>query len=152
MIQWVDPNIENDSPRFIWLKDIVDLMLGCSSHVMKLNNVSKQFDSMCFTIVTKARTLDLNARNTMIRAKWVNYLGALLIQKRENLRKQREALFRSYFNKDKIEEIWNTDIFPNWDSHWDYRLKRPKQKKYQTFMKNLRKFFCCGKKKHDEVY
>lgn len=99
---WVDPNLPHDVPRFIWLKDIVDLVMGCSSQVMKMNKVSKDFDSMCFTVVTKARTLDLNARNPDNRAKWVNYLGALLIQKRENLRKQREAVFRSYFNKEKI--------------------------------------------------
>ncbi len=52
-------------------------------------------------------------------------------------------MFKEYFNKDKIEEIWNTDIFPNWDAHWDYRLKRPKEKKYQTMLKALRRFFCC---------
>lgn len=109
---------------------------------------------MCFSVVTKVRTLDLNARSPDNRAKWVNYLGSLLIQRRENLRKQREAVFRSYFNKEKIEEIWNTDIFPNWDSHWDYRLKRPREKKYHTFMKKMRKFCCCcfSKNSREEVY
>jgi hypothetical protein len=119
---------------------------------MRMNKVSKDFDSICFTIVTKTRTLDLNARNPDSRAKWVNYLGALLIQRRESHRKEREAAFRSYFNKDKIEEIWNTDIFPNWDSHWDYRLKRPKQKKYQTFLKKLKRVCCCSEDNRDEVY
>lgn len=46
---------------------------------MRFNKVQKEFDSMCFSIVTKSRTLDLNARNPDSRAKWVNYLGAVLI-------------------------------------------------------------------------
>ena len=29
---------------------------------------------------------------------------------------------------DQIEEIWNTEIFPHWDDHWDYQKKRPKVK------------------------
>lgn len=86
---WVDPNIENDEPRFILLKDMTDLILGCSSEVMRMNKISRDFDPMCFTIVTKHRTLDLNARNPDNRAKWVNYLGAFLIHRRENHRKER---------------------------------------------------------------
>jgi hypothetical protein len=38
---WVDPNIANDQPRSILIKDIVDLILGCSSQVMKMNKVKK---------------------------------------------------------------------------------------------------------------
>jgi hypothetical protein len=49
---------------------------------MRMNKVPKQFDSMCFSIVTSDRTLDLKARDPDNRAKWVNYIGALLIQKR----------------------------------------------------------------------
>ena len=79
---WLDPNKPNKEPRFIMLKDIVDLTLGCSSAVMRMNKVPKQFDSMCFSIVTNSRTLDLKARDSETRAKWVNYIGALLIQKR----------------------------------------------------------------------
>jgi hypothetical protein len=41
---------------------------------------------MCFTIVTKTRTLDLKAKDADVRAKWINYLGAILIKKREDLK------------------------------------------------------------------
>ena len=30
----------------------------------------------------------------------------------------------------KIEELWNTEIFPEWDRHWDYKNKKPKEKSY----------------------
>lgn len=119
---------------------------------MKMNKVPKEFDKMCFSIVTNSRTLDLKARDPANRIKWVNYLGALLIQKREKYREQRENFHKTYFNKEKIEEIWNTDIFPHWDNHWDYRLKRPKHKKYQNFVKAVRAFCCCKAKTNEEVY
>jgi hypothetical protein len=50
---------------------------------MKHNKVVLQFDEMCFSIITTKRSLDLKAKDTSTRAKWVNYIGALLIQKRE---------------------------------------------------------------------
>ena len=46
---------------------------------------------MCFSIITSKRTLDLKAKDTATRAKWVNYIGALLIQKRENRKTKEEA-------------------------------------------------------------
>ena len=29
-------------------------------------------------------------------------------------------------SKDSIEDIWNMEIFANWDKHWDYKKKKPK--------------------------
>lgn len=26
--------------------------------------------------------------------------------------------------------MWNNDIFPFWDKHWDYKLRKPKEKGY----------------------
>ena len=33
-------------------------------------------------------------------------------------------------NNDLIEELWNNDIFPHWDYHWDYKHRKPKEKGY----------------------
>lgn len=38
---------------------------------------------MCFTIETTHRTLDLKAKTNKERAKWLNYIRAVLIKKRE---------------------------------------------------------------------
>lgn len=40
---------------------------------MKRNNVPVEFDSLCFSIIGKDRTLDLKAETMEIRAKWVKY-------------------------------------------------------------------------------
>jgi hypothetical protein len=47
-----------------------------------MNKVPQIFDSMCFSIVTKTRTLDLKARDADVRAKWVNYIAGILINRR----------------------------------------------------------------------
>jgi hypothetical protein len=89
-IQWVVDPPENDTPRFIEIDDITDLMLGVGSTVMRKNKVNPDFDSLCFTISTPQRTLDLKARTTKSRGKWINYLRAILIQRREKRREQLE--------------------------------------------------------------
>ena len=49
---------------------------------MQKNKVPEHFDSLCFTIGTVYRTLDLKAKTNKERAKWVNYIRAILIQRR----------------------------------------------------------------------
>ena len=44
---------------------------------------------MCFTLEFTTRTLDLKARDPDHRAIWVNYLRALLIKRRNELRHKR---------------------------------------------------------------
>ena len=114
-IRWIDPNKTFEKYRCIRVTDIVDLTLGCTSQVMRANKVPSVFDSMCFSIITRKRSLDLKARDSETRAKWVNYIGALLIQNRENRRIKVEAEFQLHFSKEKIEDKWNTEIFTNWD-------------------------------------
>lgn len=81
-IRWVDANNKLERYRYIKTEDITDLVLGCSTQVMKYNKVPAQFDPMCFSIITGKRSLDLKAKDPETRSKWVNYIGALLIQKR----------------------------------------------------------------------
>jgi hypothetical protein len=50
---------------------------------MKRTKVPQEFDPMCFTIETVHRTLDLKAKSTKERAKWLNYVKAVLISRRE---------------------------------------------------------------------
>lgn len=97
---------------------------------MRKNKVPGDFDSLCFTITTTQRTLDLKARTTKERGKWINYLRAILIQRREQKREQLEEKYKSTINSEVIEELWNNDIFPFWDRHWDYKHRKPKEKGY----------------------
>lgn len=46
---------------------------------MQKNKVPQHFDPLCFTIGTVYRTLDLKSKTNKERAKWVNYIRAILI-------------------------------------------------------------------------
>jgi hypothetical protein len=70
-------------PRFIRIEDVTDLTLGLRSDAMQKTKVPEEFDPMCFTIETVHRTLDLKAKTNKDRAKWINYIKAILIKKRE---------------------------------------------------------------------
>ena len=63
-IEWINdpPKSESQEPRFLNIRDITDLTLGLGSDAMKKNNVPQEFDSLCFTITTYYRTLDLKAK------------------------------------------------------------------------------------------
>jgi cytohesin/brefeldin A-inhibited guanine nucleotide-exchange protein len=87
-VMWVSDPPQNDTPRFILISDITDLTLGIGSTVMQRNKVPSDFDSLCFTITASSRTLDLKARTTKERGKWINYLRAILIQRRDQRRDQ----------------------------------------------------------------
>ena len=102
-IQWVTDPPENETPRFILIDEISDLTLGIGSIVMRKNKVPPEFDSLCFTITTSQRTLDLKAKTTKVRGKWINYLRAILIQRREARREQLEEKHKSTINSEVIE-------------------------------------------------
>jgi hypothetical protein len=91
-IFWVSDPLENqkEEPRFLNIKDIIDLTLGIGSPVMQRNKVPLHFDSLCFTISTTHRTLDLKARTSKERARWVNYIRGILIDRREKRKLQLE--------------------------------------------------------------
>jgi len=45
--------------------------------------VAIEFDSTCFSIITNQRTIDLRANDVEIKAKWVNYIRAFILLRRE---------------------------------------------------------------------
>lgn len=101
---WIsDPKKGEEEPRFIWIRDITDVTLGRGSEVMRKNKVPVEFDSLCFTITTTTRTLDLKAKTTKDRSKWVNYLRAILLERREAKRLEMEEKSKSLVNNETIE-------------------------------------------------
>ena len=60
--------------RFINLKDIIDIRVGANttSNIRK-HKIPLELDELCFSIVTKYRSLDLQAKNATIRSYWVSY-------------------------------------------------------------------------------
>ena len=49
--------------------------------------------------------------------------------------------YESHMSKDSIEDIWNTSIFANWDNHWDYKKKKPKEK--NLIVRGMEAICCC---------
>ena len=129
-IMWVKDPPEGDDPRSIEISEITDITLGLGSGVMKKNKMPQEFDSLCFTITTPQRTLDLKAKTTKVRGKWINYLRAILVQRRDQRKSYMEDNYNSTVNSEVIEDMWNNDIFPFWDKHWDYKQRKPKEKGY----------------------
>jgi hypothetical protein len=38
-------------------------------------------------------------------------------------------------DRNEIDDIWKTDIFPNWEYHWDYANTKPKSiEKYRKMI------------------
>lgn len=112
---------------------------------MKKNKVPLQFDPMCFTIETLYRTLDLKAKTNKERAKWLNYIRAVLIKRREARIEELEAAVNPNMTRGYIEEIWNTEIFPHWDRHWDYKNKKPLVR--NVLVRGIEAICCCWKSK-----
>ena len=80
----------------------------------------------------------------------MNYIRAILIHRREIRKTEIEKNHEINLSREKVEEIWNTEIFPHWDKHWDYKNKKPKQKSYIT--RGLEALCCCFSKqpKHSD--
>lgn len=58
----------------------------------------------------------------------MNYIRAILIRRREDRIELLEGQIQKKMSPEQVEEIWNTEIFPHWDDHWDYKKKKPKVK------------------------
>lgn len=61
--------------RFINLKDIIDIRVGANttSNIRK-HKVPLELDDLCLSIVTKYRSLDMQAKNAGVRSNWVAFL------------------------------------------------------------------------------
>ena len=66
------------------LSDITDLALGCKTTAnFQKHNIPVELDQFCFSVITNQRTLDLKANEIEIKAKWVNYIRAFILLRRE---------------------------------------------------------------------
>jgi len=60
--------------------------------------------------------------------KWEQYFRFLLLQRKD---KNKELIgsgreLKKQAEKEKLSEVWKVDILPNWESHWDYEKRQPK--------------------------
>jgi cytohesin/brefeldin A-inhibited guanine nucleotide-exchange protein len=86
------------------LLEITDLALGCkTTPTMQKYDIPIEFDQFCFSIITNQRTLDLRANEIEIKAKWVNYLRAFILQRREAECKKASRNLKRVENEEKRE-------------------------------------------------
>lgn len=119
--------------RQIKCEDIIDIRVGCNTTtILKHYKIPIEFDDLVFSIVTKMRSLDLQATNTETRNRWVKFLK-IMLQENEAKQKENKNNNSSDLNERKmkiksdLEEIWENDIMTNFSQHWDYQNHCPKQ-------------------------
>lgn len=125
---WKNPKKPNATVKSIPMYEIKNIHVGSNStEVLRRNKVPTEFDNIIFSIEAEGRTLDLQAPNPQTRIKWEEYFRLLLIQRKERdterLLKMKD---RRSKDRERISEIWKTDILPNFHQHWDYETHRPK--------------------------
>ncbi|CAD8180454.1 unnamed protein product [Paramecium pentaurelia] len=136
-ICWRSINNDNEPARYINMSDVHDIALGQNTtEIMIKNNIPPEFDMFCFSIITIHRSVDIKVNDLEIKSKWINYLRAVIINRREMEAKRAEEKQRRQENEEKRSEIWKNDILPFWRSHWDYEPNKPlNYKKYISVKK-----------------
>lgn len=89
------------------------------------NVVPVEFDQYCFSLITRARTLDLKCNDADIKGKWIAFIYNILNDRRI-ARKNERMEHKQVTQQEKLSEVWKVDIFAKWDSHWDYSHSKPK--------------------------
>jgi hypothetical protein len=113
-------------------EDIIDIKVGYNaSPVLKRHELPIEFDDLIFSIQTKTRTLDLQAKTSEVRNRWVKFLK--LIHSERELKTRMRDIQNDIQNKERrerikydLEKIWEEDIMTNFSAHWDYINHCPK--------------------------
>lgn len=118
--------------KWICCEDIVDIKVGYNaSPVLKRHNLPIEFDDLIFSIQTRTRSLDLQAKTSEVRNRWVKFLK--LIHNEKEQKSKAKILHTEIQNRERrqrikydLEEIWEQDIMTNFSAHWDYKNHCPK--------------------------
>ncbi|CAK74100.1 unnamed protein product (macronuclear) [Paramecium tetraurelia] len=115
-ICWRSIDNDNEPARYINMCDVHDIALGHNTtEIMIKNKIPPEFDI----------SVDIKVNDLEIKSKWINYLRAVIINRREVEAKRAEEKQRRQENEEKRSEIWRNDILPFWRSHWDYEPNKP---------------------------
>ena len=118
--------------KCIRCEDIVDIRVGYNaSTVLKRHQLPIEFDDLIFSICTKTRTLDLQAKSSDVRNRWVKFLKLIhnelefkaKLKEEVDVVEEKQKQQRIKFD---LEEIWEQDVMTNFSSHWDYINHCPK--------------------------
>eukprot|EP00357_Protocruzia_adherens_P030422 CAMPEP_0114996366 /NCGR_PEP_ID=MMETSP0216-20121206/14262_1 /TAXON_ID=223996 /ORGANISM="Protocruzia adherens, Strain Boccale" /LENGTH=1486 /DNA_ID=CAMNT_0002360545 /DNA_START=178 /DNA_END=4638 /DNA_ORIENTATION=+ len=142
-----------EKERYILVKDIYDVIVGSTgTRVMCRNKIDMMFDSLCFSLCTPNRTLDLQAADKKTAQAWVLFLKQVVNNNESQKQPTQSVLLRRRIDEDvreKLTEVWKNDILPYWDEHWDYATNAPKrlhqeQRSKRKRYKSLLSLILCG--------
>ena len=127
-VLWKKPSKPDSSAKSISILDITNVYVGSSStKILRKNKLPFELDNVIFSLETPKRTLDLRAPDLETRTKWEGYFRQRLLHRKQ---KEDEIALkmkdRSSKDRERISEIWKTDILPNFHYHWNYESHRPR--------------------------
>lgn len=72
---------KKEEPRFLRCCDIQDVLIGADrTTVTKKHKIARELDSLCFSVVAKDRTLDLQAEDTQSVDLWYEKFCRLYVR------------------------------------------------------------------------
>lgn len=90
-ICWRSIDNDNEPARYVNMSDVHDIALGHNTtEIMIKNKIPVEFDMFCFSIITSHRTVDVKVNDLDTKSKWINYLRAVIITRRETEAKKAE--------------------------------------------------------------
>lgn len=92
------------------------------SEIFHKNNVRKDLEPNCFSIVAKDRTLDLRHENTEITKSWFKAVKEY-IAKCQSQEKLRKKTFKNSYSI-IVDSIWKDTILPEWGAYREYLFSK----------------------------
>lgn len=125
---WRSARKTNQKVRGIKLSEVYDIVIGSNSTpTFQKFNIPPEYDSTCFSLITKKRTLDLRAESIETHELWVAYFREIANSNYNKQIRIEPSIGAEEDSKKKLDEIWQNEIFPYWDLHWDYASRQPRR-------------------------
>jgi len=120
---WRHSRESPDRPRSIGISIIVEILVGATNtENFRRHRVPVQMDNLCFSLVTRERSVDLKADSKEEMSVWVVYFREKV---RENAERGRQGRRRDA-TADDTEAKWE-EIIARWQFHWDADTRQPRR-------------------------
>lgn len=125
---WRSSKKKNQKVRSMNLSEVHDIVIGSNSTTtFQKFKIPAEYDNLCFSLITKKRSLDLRAQDIQTHELWVAYFREIANLNYNKHIRIEPSTSAEIDCKKKIDEIWQNEIFPYWDLHWDYASNQPKR-------------------------
>lgn len=120
---WRHSRDSPDRPRSINISAVVEILVGATNtENYRRYRIPMEMDNLCFSLVTRERSVDLRADSKEVMGVWVIYFREKV---RENAERDRNNKRRD-LTEDNIEAKWE-EIVDRWQFHWDPDTQQPRR-------------------------